>query len=122
MAPILRLEGNWVNQAKELNSENNFYLTVYGREVIPDASTTNYGRKGSEYQVSRNPVLRERKRFRSTSNTSLKFSLGEVSMIDIICWKWKPLDGFRTEFKGYHVNVLYDMIKRNTTIPFNLPA
>ncbi len=62
MAPILRLEGNWVNQAKELNSENNFYLTVYGREVIPDASTTNYGRKGSEYQVSRNPVLRERKR------------------------------------------------------------
>jgi len=40
-------------------------------------------------------------------------------MIDIICWKWKPLDGFRTEFKGYHVNVLYDMIKRNTTIPFN---
>lgn len=39
-------------------------------------------------------------------------------MIDIVCWKWKPLEGFRTEFTAYHVNVLYDMIKRNTTIPF----
>ena len=39
-------------------------------------------------------------------------------MIDVICWKWKPLEGFRTEFTAYHVNVLYDMVKRNTTIPF----
>lgn len=39
-------------------------------------------------------------------------------MIDLVCWKWKPLEGFRTEFTAYHVNVLYDMVKRNTTIPF----
>jgi len=48
--------------SKRIELGEQFYLTVYGREVIPDASTTNYGRKGSEYQVSRNPVLRERKR------------------------------------------------------------
>lgn len=39
-------------------------------------------------------------------------------MIDLVCWKWKPLDGFRTEFTAHHVNVLYNMVKRNTTIPF----
>lgn len=39
-----------------------FYLTLYGREVIPDASTTNYGRKDSKYHVSRNPEIAQRKR------------------------------------------------------------
>jgi len=39
-------------------------------------------------------------------------------MLNIICWKWKPLEGFRTEFTAHHVNVLYNMVSRNTTIPF----
>lgn len=39
-----------------------FYLTLFGRKDIKDASTRNYGRKGSEYQVGRNPELAARKR------------------------------------------------------------
>ena len=48
--------------SKRVELGEQFYLTLYGRDVISDASTTAYGRKGSEYQVSKNPVLRERKR------------------------------------------------------------
>lgn len=40
-------------------------------------------------------------------------------MINIICWKWGAFKGFRTTFTSYNVNVLYDMVKRNTTIPFS---
>ena len=39
-------------------------------------------------------------------------------MVDIICWKWEPLPGYRTYFKAEHVNALYSMIRRNTTLPF----
>lgn len=39
-----------------------FYLTLYGRDIIPDASTRNYGRKGSEYQIGKNPELNTRKK------------------------------------------------------------
>jgi glycosyltransferase involved in cell wall biosynthesis len=36
---------------------DNFALTLYGREVIPDASTRTLGRKGSKYHVSNNKEL-----------------------------------------------------------------
>jgi hypothetical protein len=36
-------------------------LTLYGREVIPDASTTQYGRKDSKYYISHNVALAVRK-------------------------------------------------------------
>ncbi len=39
-----------------------FTMRLYGREIIPDASTTNYGRKKSKYQVGNNPELRRRKK------------------------------------------------------------
>ena len=52
---------------KRLNREgtrvelNNLTLTLFGREVIPDASTVAYGRKATKYHVSRNPILADRK-------------------------------------------------------------
>lgn len=39
-------------------------------------------------------------------------------MLNIICWKWKNQE-YRTQFNSDHVNTLYSMICRNTTIPFN---
>ena len=47
-----------VSQRIELGEQ--FYLTLYGREVIEDASTRNYGRKGSEYSIGNNPELKDR--------------------------------------------------------------
>lgn len=38
-------------------------------------------------------------------------------MIKVVCFKWhKP--GYRTKFTGEHVNILYNMVKRNTTVDF----
>lgn len=37
-------------------------LLLYGREVIPDASTSTLGRKGSEYDLALNPELRKLKK------------------------------------------------------------
>jgi len=48
-----------VSERIELGEQ--LYLTLYGREVIKDASTRNYGRKGSSYSVAHNSKLRERK-------------------------------------------------------------
>ena len=49
-----------VSDRIELGEE--FYLTLYGRNDISDASTRNYGRKGSEYQIGNNPELSKRKK------------------------------------------------------------
>ena len=38
-------------------------------------------------------------------------------MIDVICWKWKPFPGYRSTFKGRHVNVLRNMVRRFLLIP-----
>jgi predicted glycosyltransferase involved in capsule biosynthesis len=48
--------------SKRIELGKKFYLILYGREVIPDASTRNYGRKGSEYAVSNTPELKKRKK------------------------------------------------------------
>ena len=40
----------------------NVALTLYSREDIPDASTTNYGRKDSQYHILNNPELMERRK------------------------------------------------------------
>ena len=37
-------------------------------------------------------------------------------MISVVCWKWHR-EGYRTKFTGEHVNILRNMVKRNTTIP-----
>lgn len=37
-------------------------LTLYGQEVIPDASTTNYGRKNSVYHITNSPELMQRRK------------------------------------------------------------
>jgi len=52
-----RLQG--VSSRVELD---NLTMTLFGRDVIADASTVNYGRKGSEYHVSKNPEMAARKK------------------------------------------------------------
>jgi hypothetical protein len=53
-------------------------LVLYRREVIPDASTTHYGRKGSAYHVSSNRALNERKRKGAPPITPLNFEWSRV--------------------------------------------
>lgn len=48
--------------SKRIELGEQFYLTLYGRDVIKDASTRNYGRKGSEYSIVNNPELNKRKK------------------------------------------------------------
>jgi len=48
------------DKGKRIES-NDWALTLFGREVIADASTTTYGRKGSAYHISNNPELNARK-------------------------------------------------------------
>lgn len=47
-------------KGKRIESDD-WALTLFGREVIPDASTTAYGRKDSPYHISNNPELNARK-------------------------------------------------------------
>ena len=37
--------------------------------------------------------------------------------IDFVTFKWKPVEGYRSQFNGEHVNVLRDMIARNYPYP-----
>lgn len=37
-------------------------------------------------------------------------------MIRIVTWKWSKY-GYRSKFTGEHVNLLRDMVRRNTTVP-----
>lgn len=46
----------------ELEVPKDVYLTLYGRDDITDASTTQYGRKDSSFHSSNNPELRERRK------------------------------------------------------------
>jgi hypothetical protein len=39
----------------------------------------------------------------------------EKQKVTVVCWKWKPKNEYRTEFTGKHVNILYNMVMRNTT-------
>ena len=52
-------------------------LLLYGREVLPDASTSTLGRKGSEYDVALDPALSKRKKMahlvKPTSHMRLPF-------------------------------------------------
>lgn len=38
-------------------------------------------------------------------------------MLDIVCWLWRPLPGFRSSFSATNVNVLRRMIERNYPHP-----
>lgn len=60
-----------VSERVELGEQ--FYLTLYGRDVIKDASTRNYGRKGSSYSIAKHPELRERKRLNPPPIPPLNF-------------------------------------------------
>lgn len=48
-------------------------LTLYGREVIADASTTEWGRKDSPHHSSRNPVLRAKRATAYKARNPLRF-------------------------------------------------
>ena len=62
-----------VNVSERIELEDRFYLTLYGREYIADASTRNYGRKDSKYHVSRHPELNDRKKKGSIPIPPLNF-------------------------------------------------
>jgi len=62
-----------MSSGRRIELAEKFYLTLYGREVIPDASTTKYGRKGTKYHTSSNPELKERKRKRLPPIPPLNF-------------------------------------------------
>mgnify|MGYP007100059783 CR=1 FL=1 len=38
-------------------------------------------------------------------------------MLKIVCFKWKPVNFYRTYFGGEQVNILRNMVKRHLTIP-----
>ena len=38
-------------------------------------------------------------------------------MIDVICWKWKPVNHYRTKFTAQHVNTLRNMVARHLKLP-----
>jgi predicted glycosyltransferase involved in capsule biosynthesis len=61
------------NCSERIEMEQEFYLTLYGREVIPDASTTNYGRKGSQYHLRNNKDILEYKRLYPEPRKPLNF-------------------------------------------------
>lgn len=39
-------------------------------------------------------------------------------VLSFVCWKWKPIRGYRSKFEGEHVNILRRMIARNYHAPF----
>lgn len=39
-------------------------------------------------------------------------------MLDVICWKWRPTRGYRSQFGPDTVNVLKRMLQRNLHVPF----
>lgn len=50
--------------ARREDAKDIFSLTLYGRSEISDASTTEWGRKKSEWHISQHPELYERKKAR----------------------------------------------------------
>lgn len=38
-------------------------------------------------------------------------------MLDVVCWKWKPAPGYRSQFGPETVNVLRRMVARNLSMP-----
>lgn len=34
-------------------------------------------------------------------------------MITVVCWKWRPFDGYRSKFEAEHVNVFARMVRRH---------
>lgn len=59
-----------------------FHVVLYGRDDIPDASTDpeRYGRKGTEYHVSANPILAQRKQLCPTPIQPLNFEWEELPL------------------------------------------
>lgn len=51
-----------ISVSERIELQKKFYLTLFRRQDIKDASTRNYGRKGSKYQVGCNSELAKRKR------------------------------------------------------------
>jgi len=43
--------------------------------------------------------------------------MGAVIVIDVICWKWKPSAGYRSQFSSKHVNILRHMVHRHLFVP-----
>lgn len=40
-----------------------------------------------------------------------------ITVLDVICWKWKPKFAYRSTFEGRHVNVLRNMVARHLHLP-----
>ena len=40
----------------------------------------------------------------------------EYQMVDVVCWKWRQPEGYRSKFAAENVNILRNMVKRNLKI------
>lgn len=38
-------------------------------------------------------------------------------MLRVVCWKWRPLPGYRSDFRAQHVNILRNMVTRHYRKP-----
>lgn len=43
-----------------------------------------------------------------------------MEKITVVCWKWKPYGGYRSQFSSEHVNVLASMVSRNCSGPYEV--
>lgn len=43
-----------------------------------------------------------------------------METLTVVCWKWKPFDGYRSKFEAEHVNTLASMVARNCSGPFEV--
>jgi hypothetical protein len=43
-----------------------------------------------------------------------------MSDLKVVCWKWQPPKGYRSNFTAANVNTLYNMVKRHYHKPFEL--
>jgi hypothetical protein len=58
-----------------------FYIVRVRREMIADASTTEWGRKGSEYHSMQNPILRAKRKTTYKAENHLRFEWEKVCVI-----------------------------------------
>ena len=43
-----------------------------------------------------------------------------METLTIVCWKWKPFEGYRSHFTAEHVNILASMVSRNCSGPYEV--
>ncbi len=57
---------------------DDIYLNLYGRNVIPDASTVDFGRKDSKYYIGNNPHMHKLKKEAKNPTSVCRFNWREI--------------------------------------------